>query len=324
MTARSAILLLVWAGFVGGADRQAFAQAPGPSPVSGIWEVTVGQKDGPPRVHSYLSFNCGIGSARGRFVLVENSYSDYIMYLTFENGLLKWNGYEMRFSADGSVGTGTWSNGSETYRSTWKRVPPQGAAVRVVSHTKDKVRLEISGSKIFYFDPGPNARCNAIYPESQGLLLAAKTPGPGEQSITVDLTVAPNTPAGRKIIYFDGARLPWHWVGNVGPPVAEAKPRIVELQFGRLEQGQFRPYATTEPMAYDRPFVVQIRYDTEPDFAETGVTLSWGGGEKRRVPVFKSRANPAVFVSRGMIFQDPAACRGLAFCTAIQGVFGDR
>jgi len=90
-----------------------------------------------------------------------------------------------------------------------------------------------------------------------------------------------------------------------------AAPTIIELQFGQREGGQFRGYAQTEPMAYNRPFAVRVRYDSEPPFGETSVMLTWGGGQ-RRVTLVKTRANPAIFESRDMRFEDPNACKGLS------------
>ena len=139
---------------------------------------------------------------------------------------------------------------------------------------------------------------------------------------------------GRVVMTFstDWARFTgnWNYCGEEpadgwnGERRAAPAPQMTELQFGRRERGQFRPYAVTEPMPSDRPFVVRVRYDVEPPFHQTGVTLTWAGGGKHRLALFKTQADPTIFESRDTVFEDPAACRGLTFCTGLQGVFGGR
>jgi hypothetical protein len=139
-----------------------------------------------------------------------------------------------------------------------------------------------------------------------GLLLAASVSGQ---------TVVVRVPAGRTVTAT---------LQDVSSEVRVAPaPKIVALQFGYRDGGQFRAYAPEEPIVYDRPFLVRVRYDSEPAFAETSVTLASASGQ-RQITVAKTRADPAVFESRDIQFEDPTACKGLAFCTAIQGVFGDR
>ena len=103
-------------------------------------------------------------------------------------------------------------------------------------------------------------------------------------------------------------------VGEANAEVSVAnQPKLVELRFGRMETGRFIPYSPKEPMPYDRPFMVQARFAAEPLYEQTSITLTTKQGERYAVPIYKT-ANPAVFHSQAMVFEDPSGCRGLKFC----------
>ena len=98
-------------------------------------------------------------------------------------------------------------------------------------------------------------------------------------------------------------------------------PQIVDYEFGKREQGQFRPYAKTEPVAYDKPFVVRVRFDAEPSFATTELSLGLGGGARHPVALFKIRSDPKVFESKEMVFESAAACGTGAVCEILRRAF---
>jgi hypothetical protein len=91
-------------------------------------------------------------------------------------------------------------------------------------------------------------------------------------------------------------------------------PRVLELEFGRRTQGKFVAYAKDQPMSFDLPFLVRVRYDVEPVIDRTEITLTWGAGQSRKVPIRKTEANRTVFESAEMFFEDPRTCTGLQFC----------
>lgn len=136
----------------------------------------------------------------------------------------------------------------------------------------------------------------------RALLIAAFAIPPGILSAQTVLQVPP------------GAQLRARMENKTATIAVQKTPRVVEFLFGRREQNRFRPYGKTEPIAYELPFVVRVRYESEPAFDQTEVTLSWEEGGRRRVPVFKTRGNPVVFESGELTFEDPGNCRGLLFC----------
>ncbi len=101
-----------------------------------------------------------------------------------------------------------------------------------------------------------------------------------------------------------------------------AAPRVVEIQFGRRDQGRFVPYAAGQPIAFDLPFVVRVRYDAEPPEHRKQIVLTWGPGQSRSVAVRKTPAG-TVFESRELVLDDPRACTGLPFCTDTEGLAYD-
>ena len=101
---------------------------------------------------------------------------------------------------------------------------------------------------------------------------------------------------------------------------AAAGPRVVELQFGRRERGTFVAYAKDQPMRYDVPFLVRVRYDAEPPIDRTEITLAWGAGQSRAVPIRKTAENRTVFESGELFFEDPRTCAGLSFCRQSGGL----
>ena len=110
--------------------------------------------------------------------------------------------------------------------------------------------------------------------------------------------------------------------GKLRATLGEAKAEVgvlsraglVELRFGRVEGGRFVPYGPKQPIAWDRPFLVQARFASEPPWEQTTITLSTQAGGSYTVPVFKTAARPDVFQSPAMVFEDPSGCRGLKFC----------
>jgi hypothetical protein len=88
-----------------------------------------------------------------------------------------------------------------------------------------------------------------------------------------------------------------------------ATPRIVEFQFGRKAQGVFRAYGKTEAMPPDRAFIVRARYDTEPPFARTEITLAGKQFGSRTVTVSKTRENPLVLESDEVSMSEARTCR---------------
>lgn len=94
-----------------------------------------------------------------------------------------------------------------------------------------------------------------------------------------------------------------------------AAPRVLEIQFGRHQQGRFVPYRPGEPMLFDAPFLVRVRYDREPADDRRDMLLTWGAGESRTVPLRKTPSNGTVFESREMFLDDPRTCTGLEFCS---------
>ncbi len=112
-----------------------------------------------------------------------------------------------------------------------------------------------------------------------------------------------------------GAELTAQLQNQTAKIAVQKTPQIVEFVFGRKERGQFRPYGKTEPIAYELPFVVRVRFDAEPSFDRTNVTLTWEEGGKQQVSVVKTRENRTVFESSELKFQDPGSCRGLLICT---------
>jgi hypothetical protein len=145
----------------------------------------------------------------------------------------------------------------------------------------------------------------ALRPCALGFLLlaAAATPGAAQPSAADAVVRVP--PGGRLRAT----------VGDAKAEVAvERRPKVVEIRFGRLEQDRFVAYASNEPIAYDRPFLVQVRFSVPPTYDQTIVTLDTRGGGRHEVPVYKLATAPNVFRSRAMTFEDPGACRGLRGC----------
>ena len=97
-------------------------------------------------------------------------------------------------------------------------------------------------------------------------------------------------------------------------------PRVLEFQFGRRQQGKFVAYGKDQPMRFDGPFLVRVRYDVEPAFARTDILLTWGSGQSRAVPIGRTRGNRTVFESGEMFFEDPRSCTGLQFCGQSEGL----
>ena len=123
---------------------------------------------------------------------------------------------------------------------------------------------------------------------------------------TAAQTLLPVPPGRSLTATLDGAKA----VARVG-----AGPRIVEFQFGLKAQGGFRPYAKDEPMAPNRPFVVRARYDAEPPFARTELTLAGKEFGTRQVTVTKIPGDPRVLESAEISFGEARACaEGLTVC----------
>lgn len=105
---------------------------------------------------------------------------------------------------------------------------------------------------------------------------------------------------------------------TLGGKTAEVKvedvPKRVEYRVGRKEQGQFVAYPKDQPMPYDKLFVVQVRFSSEPPHEQTTVPLSWENGGHMEIPVYKSKSDPTIFESDEHEFEDRSACRGLRFC----------
>jgi hypothetical protein len=93
-----------------------------------------------------------------------------------------------------------------------------------------------------------------------------------------------------------------------------AAPRVVEIQFGRREQDRFVPYASGQPIAFDLPFFVRVRYESEPPEDRKQVVLSWDAGQSRTVTVQKT-STATIFESGELLLDDPRACTGLEFCS---------
>lgn len=94
----------------------------------------------------------------------------------------------------------------------------------------------------------------------------------------------------------------------------QPSPRIVQFQFGWKDaSSQFRAYPPSEPIVYDREFVIRVHYDSEPPFETTNITLTWEGGS-REVPVIRTHANPRVFESTELFYPNLAGCKGLSVC----------
>lgn len=101
----------------------------------------------------------------------------------------------------------------------------------------------------------------------------------------------------------------------------QGAPRIVEFQFGRKVQGAFRAYAKNEPMAPDRPFVIRARYDAEPPFTKTEITLARGEIGLLAVAMFKMRDNPAILESEEISLGEAKACRKeYYFCNLLEWI----
>lgn len=84
----------------------------------------------------------------------------------------------------------------------------------------------------------------------------------------------------------------------------ENRPQLLEIRYGRLEDGRFVPYSPQKPMPYDWPFVVQLRYASEPPYELTTITVN--GHHKQAA--YKTKANPAIFQTPEMVFKDPSVC----------------
>jgi hypothetical protein len=93
-----------------------------------------------------------------------------------------------------------------------------------------------------------------------------------------------------------------------------SRAMAIALTFGRTEAGRFVPYRPGEPIAFDRPFLVQARFGSEPPYEQTTITLTTKDGGTYAVPLFKTAGRPDVFESAPMVFEDPSGCRGLKFC----------
>ncbi len=299
----------------------ASAETPG---FRGTWEIGVESADKARRVVGYFALGC-----RTRVFRVDGTWAGHA---DAPPDTTVWKGetsagltaawierFQMTLAGDGETATGTWYNGYETFRASWRRLRPENARIRAVSPTKDGVRLEVIGSKLFYYERGRFAQCAEIFVEGTGMTVASKTIDPQAEAVMVDVAVKPDTPGGPQILSFEGARLPWEWAGRaaVAPlPAPGVRPKVVALQFGRLEAGRFVAYAPTTPMPYDRPFAVQVRYASPPAYDQTTVTLTTKAGGRHAVPVYKLATSPEVFQSRAIVFEDPSGCRGLRICDA--------
>lgn len=102
-------------------------------------------------------------------------------------------------------------------------------------------------------------------------------------------------------------------------------PRIVEFQFGHKARGAFRAYSRGEAMPPDRPFIVRARYDAEPPFAKSEITLTGSQFGNRAVAMYKTRENPAILESAEISYGDAKACReGLFACDASEWMREER
>jgi hypothetical protein len=102
--------------------------------------------------------------------------------------------------------------------------------------------------------------------------------------------------------------------GKAAEVKVEDVPKPVEYRFGRKEQGRFVAYTKDQPLPYDKPFMVQIRFSSEPPHDQTTVPLTWENGGHMDILVYKNKSNPTIFESKEHPFEDPSACRGLRFC----------
>ena len=102
--------------------------------------------------------------------------------------------------------------------------------------------------------------------------------------------------------------------GKTANVKVEDVPQPVEHRVGRKEQGRFVAYTKDQPIPYDRLFMIQVRFASEPPHAQTTVPLRWENGGQMEIPVYKSQSDPTIFESKEHPFKDPSACRGLRFC----------
>ena len=102
--------------------------------------------------------------------------------------------------------------------------------------------------------------------------------------------------------------------GKAAEVKVEDVPKPVEYRVGRKEQGRFVAYAKDQPIPYDPPFMVQVRFSSEPPHAQTTVPLSWENGGHMEIPIYKNKSDPTIFESDEHEFEDRSACQGRRFC----------
>ena len=234
-------------------------------------------------------------------------------------------GFEVRFSGDWNSAAGRWFNTGfdEGGPTAWQRVDPQLDRMIIQSRDGNNLVVEMRGTNLSFAKPGLG--CDLAFEESDMTLRNPRPGPPGDgSSVLIDVTVGPETVAGPKMLRVNGVRFEWNYRGTPAgdKELVRRDPKIVEFLFGWRDNGQFRAYGQTEPMAYDRPFVVRIRYETAPGFSSTDVVLAWdsrGSEQRHPVPVFRTRGDPAIFESADIAFEDPNSCRGLRFCLPAPG-----
>jgi hypothetical protein len=268
-------------------DR-ALAQTP-PQALAGTWEIGIEPGKEPRKVVGYFLFpGCRKGSGGTAFTAdgkhpgggseVNGNFAGGV----FKGGTLTqltpkpnpWQEqFEVRRSPDGATATGTWNNGYGTFKTSWRRLLPQGVRIERVTQTKDTARLEVTGSKLFHYDRASFAGCGSVFVEGAGMTVTAVRTDPEAEKVSIDVAVKPGTPAGPRVLWFEGVRLPWDWRGD--GTLAQA-PAVAELRFVRAAGDRFE--AIADEIRFGERFHVEARFSSAPADSQRRVKLDWGGG----------------------------------------------